>query len=187
MKNLSMPLPSDLSKECDNSTNQRLASYATERADLLFGCYRRGEANDPETYCAAVAAVLAEYPEETIRYVTDPRSGLPSRVHWMPTVGEVRQACESHYGPMRRAMEREAAERRQLAERKTLAIPDCRPRKTYEELIADCQARGLNVGPKKPAVETIDSFLAAHNVTRKQFDAIPDLPDDFGISAQRST
>lgn len=123
--------------------------FAAERARLLFGCYRRGDANDPKTYVTAVAAVLADYPDETIRYVTDPRTGMASRGDWLPTVGEVKRACEDHYGPTRRAIDREAQERRQLAEREMLAIADQHPRKTYEELIEDCRARGLNIGSKK--------------------------------------
>lgn len=155
--------------------------FAAERAQLLFGCYRKGDANDPKTYVTAVAAVLSDYPEETIRFVTDPRTGMPSRGEWMPTVGEIKRACEEHHGPVRRAMEREANERRQLLERQTLAIADNRPRKTYEELVADCQAKGLNIGPKKPGkVQPIDGFLAEHGVTREQFDAMPDLPVGHG-------
>lgn len=175
---------SDYASGSTHSTNQRQV-YATERAEVLFGCYRRGDANNPDIYVNAVAAVLGEYPEETIRYVTDPRTGIPSKVNWMPSVGEIRQACEDHYGPTRRSIEREAAERRQLAERKQLSISDGRPRKTYEELIADCQARGLNIGPKKSSVESIDAFLAAHGVSREQFDTMPDLPQPR--SASRST
>lgn len=141
---------------------------------MLFGCYRKGEANDPETYTAAVAAVLSEYPEDTIRHVTDPRTGIPSKVNWMPNVGEVRQACEDHFGPTRRAMEREAKERRQLAERKRLMPPEG-PKKTYEELVADCNARGLMIGGPKPGQQQrpIDDVLQDLGITREQFDAIP--------------
>jgi hypothetical protein len=35
------------------------ASYAAERARLLLGCYRTGDANDPETYVAAITAILS--------------------------------------------------------------------------------------------------------------------------------
>lgn len=165
----------------ERSMNDR-AEYAMQRARTMFGCYRKGDAHDPDTYVAAVAAVLAEYPDETIWTVTDPRVGLPSKVGWLPTVKEVRDACEDHYGPTRRAQEREAAERRQLEERQQLRLTDGRPRKTYEELVADCQARGLNIGPKLASVQTVDAFLAEHNVTREQFDALPDLPKDIGLS-----
>lgn len=179
--NPSMPQLQGFTNGSESSTNQRQAAYAVERAEVLFGCYRKGDANDPETYVAAIAAVLADYPAETIRFVTDPRTGIPSRVSWMPTVGEVKRACEDHYGPTRRAIEREAAERRQIADREKLAITDNRPRKTYEELVADCQARGLNIGPKKLGlVQPIDSFLNEHGVSREQFDAMPDLPAGYG-------
>lgn len=69
---------------------------AIKRTALLFGCYRKGDANDPEIYTAAVAATLADYSAEVIEYVTDPRTGLPSKLKWLPTVAEVREACESH-------------------------------------------------------------------------------------------
>ncbi len=182
----SLQRPTGSSSECDNSTSGR-AKYAAERARLLFGCYRRGDANDPETYVAAVAAVLADYPETTMRYVTDPRSGLPSQKkrdpktgqEWggLPDVADIKSACESHYGTTRRMIEWEREAQKQIAEREKLAIGDGRPRKTYAELVADCQARGLMVGPKQPGkVMPIDSFMTEYGVTREQFDAMPDLP-----------
>lgn len=62
----------------------------------MFGCYRKAEASDPEIYAAATSAVLAEYPQEIIDYVTDPRTGLPSNSQWLPSVFEVRKACNEH-------------------------------------------------------------------------------------------
>ena len=179
--NPSMLPPTEQSTTFANSTSDRML-FAAERAKVLFSSYRRGDANDPDRYLASIIAVLSEYPEETIRFVTDPRTGIQNRFpDWMPNVPQVKLACEEHYGPTRRAIEREANERRQLAERNTLAISDNRPRKTYEELIADCQARGLNIGPKKPGVEAIDGFLAEYGVSREQFDAMPDLPINHGV------
>ena len=74
-----------------------LASLAAERTALMFGCYRKGEANDPETYTMAIAATLAEYPAEVIQHVTDPRTGLPAKLKFLPSVAEVREACEDHW------------------------------------------------------------------------------------------
>jgi hypothetical protein len=62
----------------------------------MFGCYRKAEASDPEIYAAATAAVLSEYSKEVIDYMTDPRTGLPSKSKWLPSVYEVREACEEH-------------------------------------------------------------------------------------------
>lgn len=66
----------------------------------MFGCYRRGDANDPDTYVAAVAAVLSRYDAETIKNVTDPFGGIPSRKTengWsgLPDVADVKEACEA--------------------------------------------------------------------------------------------
>lgn len=74
--------------------------YAMERARLMFGCYRRGDANDPDIYVAAVTAVLARYPAEIVKAVTDPCFGLPSRKTesgWsgLPDVADVKAACEA--------------------------------------------------------------------------------------------
>jgi hypothetical protein len=93
------------------------ATIATERANILFGCYRSGEANDPAIYAAAVAAVLADYPAEVVRRVTDPRSGLPRRVKWLPTVSEVAAACDVLAAPIRFACDWDARTARQLADR----------------------------------------------------------------------
>lgn len=162
-------------------------AYGAERARFLFGQYRKGEANDPEIYVASIAAILSEYPAETIRYVTDPRTGIaanPPRdkktgMVWtgMPNPAEVKNACEKHYGPERRRIERDAVEHRQLQDR-ARALPDNRPRKTYEQLVEDCRRKGLNIGPKVkpiPAPE-IDALCASAGMIREQFDALPDAP-----------
>lgn len=79
---------------------ESLTSYAAQRAELLLGCYRTGDANDPKTYVAAVTAVLAHYPQEVITSVTHPVTGLPSKKSWLPTIKEVRDACEEVLEPI---------------------------------------------------------------------------------------
>jgi hypothetical protein len=72
---------------------------------LLFGCYRKGDANDPEIYTAAVAAVLAEYEPDVITRVTDPRTGLPRKTKFLPNPAEVSEACDE----ARKVLKAEAA------------------------------------------------------------------------------
>ena len=67
-------------------------------ATLLFGCYRAAEASAPKVYLAAVEAVLRSYPERVVQAVCDPVNGLPSRAKWLPSVAEVRLACEKANG-----------------------------------------------------------------------------------------
>jgi hypothetical protein len=65
---------------------------------MLFGCYRRTDAADPDIYVGAIAAVLASYDAELIREVTDPRTGImTSEKHlaFMPNVGELKVYCET--------------------------------------------------------------------------------------------
>lgn len=65
----------------------------------MFGCYRRGDANDPDTYVAAIAAILASYDDaDLIREVTDPRTGISATekfASFMPNVGELKIYCDS--------------------------------------------------------------------------------------------
>ncbi len=82
--------------------DQNSQPYAASRAGLMFACYRKAEATDPEIYAAAVAAVLSDYPQAVIDYVTDPRTGLPVKSKWLPTVFEVKQACEEHQDYLRK-------------------------------------------------------------------------------------
>lgn len=62
---------------------------------MLFGCYRKGDANDPDTYTAAITAILAEYAPEVIQRATDPRTGLARKLKFLPTVAEVSEECEA--------------------------------------------------------------------------------------------
>lgn len=96
----------------DHSTHHPKAAYAAERAKLLFGGYRRGDANDPDTYVAAIAAVLACYDTEVIKRATDPRTGISQSDFmdgrfrsFMPNSGELKAYCdqqESKIGRERR-------------------------------------------------------------------------------------
>lgn len=95
----------------------KISTYATERARLLLGCYRTGDANDPETYVAAIAATLARYSEQIITDVTHPVTGLPSKKGWLPTVKEVFDACEELAGAVGEKAARERRIKEQIAAR----------------------------------------------------------------------
>lgn len=66
----------------------------TSRVRLLCGCYRKGDASDPGTFVVAVATVLLGYPPDIVVSVTDPGTGLPSKLQWLPSVAEVKAECE---------------------------------------------------------------------------------------------
>jgi hypothetical protein len=105
-----------------NSLPTNLAD-ARRYARLLLGCYRAGDANDPEVYVAAVVAVLSNFPTDIVRSVCDPVRGLPSQTKWLPTVAEVVEACNKIADHDRRNIERQRQINRQLAERRALPPP----------------------------------------------------------------
>lgn len=110
---------------------------AARSAATLLGCYRRDDAADPETYATAVAAVLSTYPPDIVKRVTDPRTGVPGKSKFLPTVSEVREECERLAIEQAARIRREEQAARQLAERK--ADEERRasqPRLTLEELKA---------------------------------------------------
>lgn len=79
---------------------------------------------------AGVAAVLAHYPAAVVHRVVDPVHGLPGRTKWLPTIAEVREACEQEMAPIRRKMERD---RRTAETARLLAGPQA-PKPTLAEL-----------------------------------------------------
>ena len=130
----------------------RILSWATQRARLLLGCYRTGDANDPETYVAAIAAVLAGYPEHVITEVTHPVTGLPTRLTWLPTVKEVFDACQAAVYSADQARIRDKRIAEQLAARAEEDRLRAGRRLTVDELKAKYGGEkwGLSEPPRKP-------------------------------------
>jgi hypothetical protein len=110
----SAKLPTVSSKKPNeaNSHLDRDPAYCLKRAKTLFSCYRRDEAHDPEVYCAAVAATLADFTPPVVGYVTDPRTGLPSESKFLPNIAEVRAACVVQAGRQQRLAQPKIAFRR---------------------------------------------------------------------------
>lgn len=104
------------SGECKNLTSPLLAA---QRARILFGCYRTGEANDPETYVAAIAAMLTCFPSDIVHQITDPKIGVASKSKFLPSVAEIREACEKIVSSRQAALDRLAHAERQRRERQT--------------------------------------------------------------------
>ena len=134
---------------------------------MLLGCYRTGDANDPETYVAAIAASLARFPEEIITEVTHPVDGLPARLSWLPTVKDIRDACDAAMEPTRRRALADRQIKEQLADR---AEPDRTNRPTSDDMKAKYGANwGLSsLEPKRteadfkaPSWQAIASMYSA--------------------------
>ena len=101
----------------------------------MLDCWRTGGANNPETFVTAVASTLARYPDQVIYDVTDPRSGLPAQLTWMPSIKEVFDACERALAPIRDQIEREKRIAEQMEARR-LEDEARATKPTYDQLKA---------------------------------------------------
>jgi hypothetical protein len=96
-----------------DANSQRISSgcdptSARAYALSLLGSYRGNEVDDPRVYTVNAVAVLCRYPEAIVAEVCGPGVGIQTRSKWLPTVSELREACEHAVA------ERQARERREL-------------------------------------------------------------------------
>lgn len=159
-----------------SATMLETLTEAKKGAARLLGCYRTGDANDPEVYIAGVVAVLSRFSIEIIRAVTEPATGLPSKSNWLPTIAEIRKECdlleerEKRKAYLAQQLEQQFAEREKPVDRST--------RPSYEELKRRCHEVGLMIGPKGSHLAPLDvaAFRTRHGITKEQWDAIPNAP-----------
>lgn len=57
--------------------------------------YRTDKVGDPEVFAAGLVAVMSLYPAHVLREVVSPTDGLPTRMTFLPSIAEVKQACEA--------------------------------------------------------------------------------------------
>jgi hypothetical protein len=150
--------------------NPAKEALATAAVAILFGSYRKDEVAAVEIFREAMAATLADYPDDCIRYVTDPRTGVQSYNYtiverdrnggerevkgkfksWPPNPGELQEACERYIQPIRARAAREQRERECEQERKREAALPPKPYRGMNELYADECGRLFDaVGPAR--------------------------------------
>lgn len=107
--------------------------------------------------------------------VVDPRSGLPARLKWLPTLAEVKEACEREMGPVYR--EREWS--KQCENIRALPSPsESSERPTLDDLKAKHGDHwGINqddTAPRKRPYEppSLDKMCADAGVSLEEFEAI---------------
>jgi hypothetical protein len=157
-----------------NSMEQHRA--ATRCAEILLGCYRSGEASDPELYIRSIVRVLADYPVEVMRRVTDPLTGLPRRVQWLPSASEVARACEEIFGPQRWAAEWDRKARETLAARAHPEMSPAAANRVYEGLKALARELRGEVPAalrKQTEAEHMAELCRQHGVSQAEYDAMP--------------
>ena len=67
---------------------------AAEAARRIVGVYRKSDVNDPEVFSSALVAIFSDYPASVSAKVSHPVQGIPARSKFLPSVSEVKEACE---------------------------------------------------------------------------------------------
>ena len=147
------------------------AALSTHRATILLGCYRKGDAADPDTYVAAIAATLSSFSEEIVHRVTDPVNGLPSQSQFLPTVKEVHDACAAIERRHAQHIEREQRIERQLADREEFE----KSRKTRLS-IAELKAAYGDWSPVKNKPFDAAAFRDKFGISVEDWNNIPEAP-----------
>jgi hypothetical protein len=116
-------------------------AYCLNRAKLLFSCYRKDEAHEPEVYAAAVGAVLSGYAREVVDRATDPRSGIAAKQKWLPSIAEVTEFCDA----LAKRVDTIAKPPRRVVHYEP---PPVLPgQETYPQFLARCERDGLEPRP----------------------------------------
>jgi hypothetical protein len=147
---------------------------------MMYDCYRKDEAHNPEVFSAAVAVILTDFTKEVIDYVTDPRTGLPGSSKWPPQPSEVKEACESRAYELHRQKVR--AGWRNLQSVPVDPPPRLEPGQlTYEQVSKSGQrpiGRFERPEPKRVKGMTVDEakedFCRRFNISPEAFDQIRD-------------
>jgi hypothetical protein len=149
-------------------------AYCLRRTEIMLSCYRKDETHNPEVYSSAVSAVLADgYSREIVDYVTDPRTGLPSRNKFLPSVAEVREACEMLTEPRRQHEDKLKRRAEQLDARDEWLKPPTGPRKTAAEILRMFEEGGFKFGSQKKRITVSpEEFMQRYGISRAEFDAL---------------
>lgn len=65
-------------------------------AARLLSFYPAQTPNSPREYVTAVTALLADYPQEVVEKICDPRTGIATRCKFLPTIAEIADALGGH-------------------------------------------------------------------------------------------
>lgn len=139
---------------------------------ILIGCYPAGKPSDPEVYISAIASALANYPEEIVSRVTDPRTGVQRKNKFLPSVAEIIEACEEEMRPIRaqwRSTEQALRVQAEHAHKKT-PVKRAEMLERLDALKLEMSERERGIVPTdKPMEEAINDRIAKRRAVLAEF------------------
>lgn len=83
----------------DESQRQKSRKSLIERCQrIIFSAYRTDQYGDPEGYIDSLNLVFGQYPNDVVKYVSDPRTGVQRDCEWPPTIAKIVAACDARMG-----------------------------------------------------------------------------------------
>lgn len=161
----SAPQPSALQNRDSDSALSR-ETYCLRAVRVMYACWRKSDAFDPEIFAAGAASVLAEYSLDIVDLICDPRTGLPSRLQFPPTIKEIRDSCDSVVSIRKEQADRDKRLRRQFAEREEFdrEVEDRKSHPTASELEAKGYLQPRASKPALPAERLWERWVASRLV-----------------------
>lgn len=95
----SQPL-TDNSQDLRRKKERQALILRSQRA--IFSAWRTDQYPDPDGYMVSLGAVLEQYPDEVVLYVSDPRTGVQRASKWPPTISEIVSALDTRVSELAR-------------------------------------------------------------------------------------
>lgn len=144
--------------------------FAEAAATIVLGAYRNTEVSSPKVYIKTTAAVMTCFTQEIVQEAFDPRTGLQTHQKWLPTVSEIREACEKVAG------ERANRARRALLNQHHVLID------TPQGLKPEAEAARLLTGPNAPRARTAEERARIADEALRRFRASAPPPEPVAVS-----
>ncbi len=172
-------------------------------ARRVYGAYRKDDFADPDSFLAQLGMVLERYPDEIIRHVTSPITGIQRRSKFPPTIAEVAEACDNEVARVERiqrlgALRTAPREPRVTQHRANVFVPPYAPQ--YADMVERAKTgdpREWRFDENRPGIwvalgwvrpsmggvdavgQTITPAMVKQQlgISDEEWDKIPDLPE----------
>src|SRR5262245_36405057 len=80
-----------------SATLPRATEATVQRAiEQIYSSYPAADFHDVDGFTATAAVVLAGFSDVTVRFISDPRTGVQRRLQFAPRIAELVTACEEN-------------------------------------------------------------------------------------------
>lgn len=159
---------------------------ALEAVGNMLNAYPTARESVHGGWVGLMAKLLTQYPKSVALRCADPIDGVTRTARFLPNMAEAIAWIEREVQSLRSAAAWDQRGREQLADRDRFEREEKAESAEHRKAVADriraeLIAHGFEFKQDKPTREQIEAwrnqFMAKHNITQGQYDALPDQPD----------